>query len=169
MLPVLSVIRLSICKTGLPVARYQLSHCHQTPASQMHGKIAETLNISTHRHTQSMAGSKSWGWLQRSNLAAKDLVLHEVITHPLKIACWLFYYSITCSTHNSNAITCSRVIWNKCIQPSGQMMRSFSINGEEARDKARDKNSPTDLKQAPYVACALGACRSGLPCGAFFF
>lgn len=130
----------------------------------MHSEIAETPNISTHRHTQSVAGSRSWGWLQGAHLAARALVRHEVIAQPLKIARWLLHCSTTCSAHSSKAITCSRVIWSKCIQC--QMIRSFRINGGEARDEAQDKKSPTDLKQAPRVAYCLAACRSGSPRGA---
>lgn len=45
-------------------------------------------------------------------------------------------------------------------------MRSFRINGGEARDEAQDKKSPTDLKRAPRVAYCLAARRSGSLCGA---
>lgn len=60
---------------------------------------------------------------------------------PPKIACWLFYYTTTCSNHNLNAITCSHFIWNKCVQPCDQMMHRFSINGEWTTDRARARST----------------------------
>lgn len=60
---------------------------------------------------------------------------------PPKIVCWLFYYTTTCSNHNLNAITCSHFIWNKCVQPSDQMMQGFSINGEWTMDGAQARST----------------------------